>query len=102
MVFSIRLQGTAAEVWENGVYKSATPFATGDVIRIAVAGGVVSYSRNGNLFFTSAGGASPLYVDVALYDLNATITNVMIATSAAAALARTPASLAPRSRAGSR
>jgi hypothetical protein len=102
MVFSIRLQGTAAEVWENGLHKSETPFATGDVIRIAVADGVVTYSRNGHVFFTSVGGASPLYVDVALYDLNATITNVKIATSAAEAPARTPESLAPKSRAGSR
>ena len=37
MLFSIRLQGTTAEVREGGVYKSETPFATGDVIRIAVA-----------------------------------------------------------------
>jgi hypothetical protein len=102
MLFSVRLQGAAAEVHENGVYKAETPFASGDVIRIAVAAGVVTYSRNGNVFYTSAGGASPLYVDVSLYDLNAAITNVMIATSAAAAPARTPASLAPTSRAGSR
>jgi hypothetical protein len=101
MLFSVRLHGMTAEVRENGVYKSDTPFATGDVIRIAVAPGVVTYSRNGSVFYTSAGGASSLYVDVSLYDLNATITNVMIATSAAAS-GQTPASLAPRSSAGSR
>jgi hypothetical protein len=73
MLFSIRLQGITAEVREGGVYKSETPFATGDVIRITVSAGVVTYSRNGNAFFTSSGSASPLFVDVALYDLEATI-----------------------------
>jgi hypothetical protein len=102
MLFSIRLQGSTAEVREGGVYKSETPFATGDVIRITAAAGVVTYSRNGSVFFTSAGVGAPLFVDVMLYDLNATITNVTIATSGAAAPARAPASLAPRSRAGSR
>ena len=57
MLFSIRLQGTTAEVREGGVYKSETSFATGDVIRITVGGGVVTYSRNGNVFFTSSGSA---------------------------------------------
>ena len=91
MLFSIRLQGSTAEVREGGVYKSETPFATGDVIRITVASGVVTYSRNGSVFFTSAGVGAPLFVDVMLYDLNATITNVTIATSGAAAPARAPA-----------
>jgi hypothetical protein len=111
MLFSIRLQGTSAEVREGGVYKSETPFATGDVIRIAVAGGVVTYSRNGNVFFTSSGSASPLFVDVALYDLDATIVNVMIATASpgsptpsSGALRAAPARVepAPTSRAGAR
>jgi hypothetical protein len=81
LLFSVRLQGSTAEVREGGVYKTETAFATGDVIRITVASGVVSYSRNGVVFFTSAGSVSPLFVDVALNDLNATVTNVMIATA---------------------
>lgn len=95
MLFSIRLQGTTAEVREGGVYKSETPFATGDVIRITVSAGVVTYSRNGNAFFTSSGSASPLSVDVALYDLEATIENVMIATTSPGS----PGSPTPSSRA---
>jgi hypothetical protein len=114
LLYSLRLQGITAEVREGGVYKSETPFATGDVIRISVAAGVVTYSRNGRVFFTSSGSASPLFVDVALYDLNATIANVMIATTSPAspaspapslgALGATPARLAPAptSRAGAR
>jgi hypothetical protein len=101
MRFSVQLHGATAEVRENGVYKSETPFTTGDVIRIGVSPGVITYLRNGSVFYTSAGGASSLYVDVSLYDLNATITNVMIATSTAAS-AQTPASVVPRSPVGSR
>jgi hypothetical protein len=102
MLFSIRLQGTTAEVREGGVYKAETPFATGDVIRITIASGVVTYSRNGNVFFASSGGGSPLFVDVALYDLNATITNVMVATTLPAAPAPARAFPAPRVPAGAR
>jgi hypothetical protein len=114
MLFSIRLQGTTAEVREGGVYKSETPFATGDVIRISVASGLVTYSRNGSVFFTSSGSASPLFVDVALYDLNATIANVMIATASPGSpapssgapgmksAATAPLAPAPTSRAGAR
>ena len=102
MLFSVRLQGSAAEVHENGVYKSETPFATGDVIRITVASGAVTYSRNGTVFFTSTGAWSTLFVDVSLYDLNATITNVMIATSPTAAPAATKELRVPKSRAGFR
>jgi hypothetical protein len=101
MLFSIRLQGSTAEVREGGAYKSETPFATGDVLRISVMSGVVTYSRNGSAFFTSSGAGAPLFVDVTLYDLNATITNVMIAASSAAP-ARASTSLAARSRAGFR
>jgi orotate phosphoribosyltransferase len=64
-----------------------------------VASGVVTYSRNGQVFFTSSGSASPLFVDVALYDLGATIENVMIATVSAAPERVAPA---PTSRAGAR
>ena len=99
MLFSIRLHGSTAEVREGGVYKSETPFATGDVLRISVTSGAVTYSRNGRVFFTSSGAGAPLFVDVTLYDLNATITNVTIG-AASAAPARAAASLAPRSRAG--
>ena len=82
MLFAMRLQGThGGGSREAGVYKTETPFATGDVLRITVNGGVVTYARNGRVFFTSSGGGSPLFVDVALYDLNATITNVMISTA---------------------
>jgi len=92
MLFSIRLHGETAEVRERGAYKSDTPFAAGDVFRIAVASGTVTYSRNGSVFFTSAGTASPLFVDALLYSLNASIANVRVGAGRAS-----PATLAPTS-----
>jgi hypothetical protein len=81
ILYAIRLQGTTAEVRESGVYKSETSFSSGDVFRLAINGGTVTYSKNGHVFFTSAGAGSPLSVAVSLLDLNATVTNITIATS---------------------
>jgi hypothetical protein len=78
--FALRLQGTTAEVREGGGYKSETSFATGDVFRIAVQAGAVTYSKNGTVFFTSSGAVGSLFVDASFYDMNSTITNVMITT----------------------
>jgi hypothetical protein len=76
--FALRLQAGTAEVREGGVYKADTSFATGDVLRIAVEAGALKYSKNGAVFYTSPGAAYPLFVNASLYDLNATINNVMI------------------------
>ena len=76
--FALRLQGGTVEVREGGVYKADTSFATGDVLRIAVEGGAVKYSKNGAVFFTSQGAVYPLFVAASLNDMNATINNVMI------------------------
>src|SRR5687768_16411276 len=50
--FAFRFNGGgSADVLENGVYVSGgdTPYATGDVFRVAVSNGRVQYSRNGRL-----------------------------------------------------
>jgi len=86
LLFSIRLQGSTAEVREGDVYKSETAFEAGDVLRISLASGVVTYSRNGRVFFTSSGTASPLFVGVVLYDLHASIANIVVATTSSPAL----------------
>ena len=52
--FALRLQSGVAEVRESGAYKSDVRFAAGDTFAIAVAGGVVKYSKNGSVFYTSA------------------------------------------------
>jgi hypothetical protein len=86
IAFAIRLQGGNAEVRENGLYKSETPFVAGDVFRIAVDGGAVSYLKNDVVFYTSAATAAyPLLVDTSLFDVNGRLTAVMISTGSAAA-----------------
>ncbi|MBI4638147.1 MAG: Ig-like domain-containing protein [Candidatus Rokubacteria bacterium] len=78
--FAIRLQAGIAEVREGGVYRTDLAFTTGDVFRIALQSGVVRYYKNGVLFYTSAGSSTyPLFFAAALADLNATVSNVVIA-----------------------
>ena len=52
--FAIRLQSGVAEVREQGAYKSDTAFTAGDSFGIAVDSGVVRYTKNGTVFYTSA------------------------------------------------
>jgi hypothetical protein len=77
--FGIRLQAGIAEVREKGVYKTDTTFLPGDVFRIQVkANKVVTYHKNGTLFYTSTLAASfPLRVDTSLNSLGATLDKVV-------------------------
>jgi endonuclease/exonuclease/phosphatase family metal-dependent hydrolase len=73
-----------AEVRENGGYKTDTVYAAGDVFRISIASGVVTYQHNGTTFHTSETTASyPLKVDTSLSTLNGQFENGLISTSAA-------------------
>ena len=82
IMFAFRLQAGTAEVREAGVYKGEISFATGDTLRVSVVQGTVNYSKNGSVFYTSTTPAVyPLLVDTALYDLDATLADVVIATS---------------------
>jgi YD repeat-containing protein len=67
-------------VYEAGVGRGGFgPYATGDRLRVSVASGVVSYSKNGTTVYTSAAPPrSPLLVDAAIYNTGATINNVVI------------------------
>jgi hypothetical protein len=77
--FAIGLQSGLATVWENGVYRADTPFVAGDVFRVAVQSGVVSYSQNGVVFYTSASVPTyPLSFAASLADLNATVTDAVM------------------------
>ena len=79
IAFALRLQNGTAEVREAGVYKSEVSFAANDVLKIAIEGGAVKYSKNGSVFYTSTAKVSyPLYADDAFYDLNGTISNATI------------------------
>jgi hypothetical protein len=56
-------------VYEKGSYRGQVgAYAAGDVLRVSVEAGVVSYWRNGGLLYTSLASATyPLVVDVSLY-----------------------------------
>ncbi|MCA9669804.1 MAG: hypothetical protein KC503_29620 [Myxococcales bacterium] len=68
-------------VYENGAYRGVFgTYNVGDVFRVQVVSGVVTYYRNGLLFYTSGGTpTSPLRVDTALFTNGATINGVTIA-----------------------
>jgi hypothetical protein len=77
--FAIRLQSGVAEVRESGVYKSEIAFRAGDELQVAVEGGVVSYSRNGAVFYTSTSHADyALRAHAVLLDAAATLDNVVL------------------------
>jgi hypothetical protein len=50
--FAFRLGGIV-EIREHATYRAYTRFVTGDVLRISVANGVVTYTKNGALIHTS-------------------------------------------------
>jgi hypothetical protein len=76
--FAVYLQDDGfISVWEAGVHAflpTPVPYATTDRIRVAVVGGVVQYSKNGAVFYTSGiPVAYPIRVDASLYSQNATV-----------------------------
>ena len=80
IAFAIRLQGNIAEVRESGAYRRDTTFAAGDVFRISVQAGVVSYAKNGTVFYTSSqASGSSLVFGVAIANVNGSIGNVIVA-----------------------
>ena len=75
-----------ASVYEAGEYKADLgQYTTGDVFRIGVEDGLVKYSQNGVVGYTSdTPPAYPLLVDTTLWNDNATISNAVISGSALA------------------
>ncbi|MGP1609364.1 MAG: fibronectin type III domain-containing protein, partial [Burkholderiales bacterium] len=79
--FGLRLQGSTMEVRENGIYRWDLGFNAGDVFRISVDNGRVTYARNGTVFYTSSGTpAALLRADAAFYSMS-TVSAAKIATS---------------------
>jgi len=72
--------GGTAWVFESGVSRGVyTLYQAGDVFRIAVEGGIVKYSKNGSMFYTSSvAPAYPLLLDTSLNSTGATVTNAVI------------------------
>jgi len=79
--FGLDLAPGAIYVYEKGVNKgSFGNYATGDLLRVAVVGGLVQYSRNGTVFYISTQAPTyPLLVDTWLYYQGATLSNVVVA-----------------------
>ena len=78
--FVLNTSGVLRIVENGGANLVSTTYSTGDVLRIAVESGVVRYSQNGIILYTSAQTpALPLYVDVSTYDIGATVANVKVA-----------------------
>jgi hypothetical protein len=66
--------GGVAEVQELGAYRATTTFASGDLLRITIAGTAVRYTKNGVLIHESALGApSPLRARASLYSTGSSI-----------------------------
>jgi len=67
-------------IYERGVYRgSVGSYATGDVLRVAVESGLVTYWNGGVLLYSSlAIPVFPLAVDTALYTPGATLTDVVV------------------------
>ena len=68
------------QVYEAGTSRGTFgTYASGDVLRVAVVGGVVKYSKNGVVFYTSPKvPVYPLLVDTSLYSVGATLNNALI------------------------
>ena len=80
--FGFRFNGGGwADVLEDGVYAGGdTPYAAGDVFRIAIANGRVEYSRNGHYLMESAHVPQlPLLLDASLISVGASIRGAVIA-----------------------
>jgi hypothetical protein len=83
ITFALKIVSGTAEVKEEGQYRADTPVSVGDVMRIEVRSGVVTYAKNGNVFYTSTVTMSlPLQVDTALISLGGTFTDVRMTVAA--------------------
>ena len=73
--------GGWAAVYEKGIYQDGgdTPYAPGDVFRVAVVAGTVQYSVNGRILHESQTAPQyPLVLDTSLFSLGATVAGARI------------------------
>jgi hypothetical protein len=78
--FAVHLSLGQLKVYESGTYKGVFgAYSAGAKLRVAVVGGVVKYSKNGVVFYTSTKApVYPLRVDSALYTAGATLRSAVI------------------------
>jgi hypothetical protein len=82
--YAFRLNGAGwADVIENGVYQGGdTPYAAGDIFRIAIAGSRIQYIRNGVVLLERQKTIQyPMLLDVTLATMGATIRDAVVAVS---------------------
>jgi hypothetical protein len=79
--FALYLNHNQVQVFEGGINKgSFGTYVSGDTLRVAVVGGVVRYSRNGAVFYSSGKiPKCPLLVDTSLCSQGATLRSVVVA-----------------------
>lgn len=73
--------GSTAAAYENDVYKAdtGTAISAGDSLRVSIQGGLVTYSRNGVVFYTSTRTPQyPLLVDTSLLNTGARVNSAVI------------------------
>jgi hypothetical protein len=79
IAFGLRVQSGRVEVREKGAYKAERALAAGDVLKVTVRAGTVSYLVNGTAIYTSTlNPAYPLLVDTSLFDVGGTFTSVTL------------------------
>lgn len=79
--FAVYLQANGNfGVYEGGVNRGMKgTYVANDIFRVQNTGGVVTYYKNGGLFYTSAGApTAPLLLDTSLYSTGATINGAVV------------------------
>jgi spore germination protein YaaH len=77
--FAFRFQAGQADVYEDGVWLADNSVVAGDTLRVAVSSGIVTYSKNGNAIYTSAGTPQyPLAAYASLIDPGAAVTGARL------------------------
>ena len=80
--FGFRFNGAGwADILENGIYAGGdTPYAPGDIFRVAIANGRVQYSRNGHYLMESSRVPQlPLLLDSSMLSVGASIRDAVMA-----------------------
>ena len=80
--FSFNLRpGGVADIREHATYRATTRFVAGDVLRISVDNGIVTYRKNGAVVYTSrlSVPTQPMRILASLYTKPCTVTQVTIA-----------------------
>jgi hypothetical protein len=78
--FALFMAGGTLKVYESGVLRANVgTYVVGDLLKVAVEGGVVRYYRNGGLLYTGTVAPTyPLLVDTSINSMGGRIANVLV------------------------